>query len=281
MKLKRATILLPIMGLLIVGAACSRNDVDRSPTSTSLLVGSNVTSFRSGPQTSQQYGFLAQSTTGSQTGVWVTGQGIVNSVPDMSVVSLGVYTQADNVRDAMSKASDAMNKVINSIKGNGIQDKDITTNQFSIQPIYGQRPQDKPYSGYEQPVIVGYSVNNSVSVKIRALDRVGKIIDDAASAGGDATRVQNISFHIENTDALLKQARDLAIKDAQQRASQLVAGVGLKLGRAVYINESSYSLPSPVPYAAAARDSLQSAPTPISPGQQDISATVQVVFEIE
>ena len=284
MKLKRASILLPVIGLLIVGAACSKsgNDSSLAPTSSSLLVGAN-TSFLSGPQASQQYGFLAQGTSNQQTGVWVTGQGIVNSKPDTSMVSLGVYTQANTVNAAMSSASDAMNKVIKSLKGNGVQDKDITTNQFSIQPIYGQatRPQDKPYPGYEQPVIVGYSVNNIVSVKIQALDKVGKIIDDAASAGGDSMRVQSISFRIENTDTLLKQARDLAIKDAQQRASQLVAGVGLKLGKAVYINENSYSLPSPVPYAVGARDSLQSAPTPISPGQQDVSATVQVVFEIE
>ncbi|MSQ32130.1 MAG: DUF541 domain-containing protein [Dehalococcoidia bacterium] len=206
----------------------------------------------------------------------------MNSVPDMSIVSLGVYTQASTVREAMSSTSDAMNKVINSVKGNGIQDKDITMSQFSVQPIYGQpRPLDKPYSGYEQPVIVGQSVNNNVSVKIRAMDKIGKIIDDASTAGGDATRVQNISSQIENTDALLKQARDLAVKDAQQRANQFVTGVGRKLGKAIFITENSYSLPSSVPYAAAGRDSLQLAPTPISPGQLDVSATVQVVFEIQ
>lgn len=261
MKLKRAAILLPVMGMLVVGAACSKDANEASLTS-SLLVGEKMSSS-SGPQASQSYGFLAQSTSGQQTGVWVTGQGIVNAKPDLSTVSLGVFTQADTVNAAMTSAAAAMNKVINSIKSNGIQDKDIATSQFSIQPIYGQstRPQDKPYPGYEQPVIVGYSVNNNVNVKIRDLDRVGEIIDEAASAGGNATRIQNISFSIENTDAALKQARDLAVKDAQARASQLVTGVGMKLGRAVYINESSYNLPSPVPYAAmAGRDSMQAAP---------------------
>ncbi len=282
MKLKRAAILLPVIGMLVIGAACSK-DANGASLSTSLLVG-DKTSISSGPQTSQSYGFLAQTTSRQQTGVWVTGHGVVSAKPDLSVVSIGVYTLADTVNTAMSSAATAMDKVISSIKSNGIQEKDIATSYFSVQPIYGQatRPSDK-YPGYEQPVIVGYSVNNTVSVKIRALDKVGEIIDEASSAGGNATRINNISFQIENTDAALKQARDLAVKDAQARASQLVTGVGMKLGRAVYINESSYNLPSPVPYAAmAGRDSMQAAPpTSISPGQQDVTATVQIVFEIQ
>jgi uncharacterized protein YggE len=197
---------------------------------------------------------------------------------------LGVQVQAGTVRDATSQAADRMNQVIKALKSKGIEDKDIRTSQFNISPIYSQVPRPTPGGTRpppEEPVITGYRVDNMVTAKMRKLDRVGEVIDSAVEAGGDATRIRGISFQVENTTPLLKQARDLAVKDALDKARQLADGAGVKLGKATLISENTGFAPSPVAFAAAERSLQASAPTPISPGEQQVSTTVQMVFDIQ
>ena len=207
-------------------------------------------------------------------GIWVNGQGKVTVTPDIAVVSLGISAQSTSVAQAQSQAADAMTKVMNALTGNGIAQKDIQTQRYSIQQVT-RWDQDK-----QQETVIGYRVTNMVTAKIRALDKTGAIIDAVAMAGGDLTRVSGISFSVEDPNPYYDQARQKAMADAKSKAEQLASLSGVVLGRVVYINEGSASVPTPVPVAFLSSD--RAAPvTPISPGEMDITLNVQVAYSIQ
>jgi hypothetical protein len=248
------------------------------------------------------------------TGIWVTGQGSVTAVPDIANLSMGVEVQAATVTDALSQASQSMNSVIAALKLKGVADQDIKTQGFNISPIYGQiiypvppiavppvtvsptktlpptavpatsaaAPSLPPVTSPpvtipSQPVITGYDVTNYISVTVRNVANAGSVIDAAALAGGDTARVQSIYFSISDPTKYNSQARDLAVADAKAKAQQLATAAGVTLGTVTYIAENQGYYP-PVYSSAGA---VPSASTPISPGQTQITLTVQMVFAIQ
>lgn len=206
-----------------------------------------------------------------QMGISVTGEGKVSVTPDVAILQLGVQAQSSSVADAQSQASQAMNKVMNALTTNGIAQDDIQTQQFSITQLtrYDQNTQTQ--------VVTGYQVTNTVSAKIRDISKTGEIIDAAATAGGDLTRVNSVTFTLNDPTAATTQARDLAMTNAKSKAQQLAEGAGVTLGTPTYISESSYVPVAPVPMAAESKAAVS---TPISPGQQEITVTVQVTYGI-
>jgi uncharacterized protein len=205
-----------------------------------------------------------------QEGISVTGQGKVTVVPDIAVLTLGVQSQEKTVALAQSNANDAMAKVLSALAANGIANKDIQTQRFSIQVVTNYD------SSSQQSVIVGYLVTNVVTVKIRALDKVGVVIDAAAFAGGDLTRIDGIDFSVEDPTTYYNQARESAMVDAKAKAVQMASLGGVTLGQPVYISESTvFPVTSPVPIEISV-----AAGTSISPGEIDITTTVQIVYAI-
>ncbi|MDP3061639.1 MAG: SIMPL domain-containing protein, partial [Chloroflexota bacterium] len=141
-----------------------------------------------------------------------------------------------------------------------------------------------PESCYQEgeQVLVGYQVNNTVNVKVRNLDVVGQVVDAAALAGGDVTRVNYVSFTVEDSKAAQAAAREEAVKDALAKARQFAQLTGVKLGRLLYIAESGGVSPTPVYRAEAfAGAPDKAATTPISAGELDVNVSVQAVFAIE
>jgi len=208
-----------------------------------------------------------------QTGLSVSGTGNVYVTPDISVVTLGVEAEAITVADAQKQAGDAMNAVMNALTANGIADKDVQTTNFSIQPVWNYTA---GINGSSQRTLEGYQVSNIVNVTIRNVDNTGTIIDAVTVAGGDLTRVNNISFTVENPKPYNNQARALAIKDAMDKAQQMATGASVSLGKLLYISESGGSVPAFMAYKEAAGSD-----TSISSGQLAISLSVQVVYAIE
>lgn len=214
------------------------------------------------------------SASGQQQGIFVNGEGKSTAVPDIATVSLGIQTQDTTVAQAQDRASSAMDKVMASLAGNGVAKKDIQTQSFSISQV------TRYDSKTQQEVVTGYRVSNVVTVKIRNIDKAGSIIDGAAAAGGDSTRVNGINFSVENPSAYYTESRKLAMTDAKAKASQLADLAGVGLGKATYISESSYTPPIAAPVALQAK--VASAPsTPISPGEMEITTTVQVTYSIK
>jgi uncharacterized protein YggE len=219
-------------------------------------------------------GSVSVSIPNQQVGIWVNGLGKVTVVPDLGILQLGVEAQAGTVAEAQSQATAAMNAVMAALKANGIADKDIQTRYFSINKVTRW---DKEGS---TEIVVGYRVSNTVTVKVRALDKMGAVIDAVAEAGGDLTRINSISFTVEDPTTYEKEAREKAMADAKAKAEQLAALGGINLGKPTYISESNYSYPTPVYYEA--RDAAgMSSETPISAGEMDITVNIQVTYAIQ
>ena len=207
-------------------------------------------------------------------GISVSGEGKVSGAPDVAALTLGVSALAPSVKDARDQAATAMNGVVDSIKGNGVDAKDIQSTQFSIQPEYNYRDNNQELSGYR--------VTNIVTAKVRNIDNTSKVIDDAVAAGGDLTQVQDISFTIDDPSKLQDEARAEAVKDAQTKAQRLADLAGVKLGEPISISETGVQpLGGNFGVGAAERNLAAPAPSPIEPGQLEVTLDVQVLYAIE
>jgi len=208
-------------------------------------------------------------------GIWVTGEGSVTVVPDVAILSLGVEAQATTIAEAQRQAALAMDAIMTELEEHGIAQEDIKTQYYSI---YQVRRWD---NGKE--VIIGYRVTNMVTVKIRDVDDTGVIIDAVAEAGGDYTRINSISFTVDNPSDYYEEAREKAMADAEAKAKQLADLAGVDLGKPTFISEGTISLPVPRDFFREAGAPVPApAPiTPISPGETEIRLTVQVAYSIE
>jgi len=207
-----------------------------------------------------------------QEGIWVTGEGKVTVTPDIATLRLGIAAEAATVAEAQSQAAEAMTRVMDALIDNGVAENDIQTQYFSIHQVTRWDRET------EEEVVVGYRVTNMVTAKIRDIDKARTIIDAVIEAGGDLTRIDGISFSVDDPSAYYEEAREKAMADAQAKAEQLAELAGVTLGKPTYISEGiSYPIyPRDYMYEMAG-----AAPeTPISPGEIEISLTVQVVYTI-
>jgi uncharacterized protein YggE len=207
-----------------------------------------------------------------QTGIWVSGEGKVMAVPDLATLNLGIEAQEKTVREAQTEAATTMTALVAALKSNGVAEKDIQTTTFGIEVV------TKWNEDTNEQVTIGYKVTNTVTAKMRDLSKIGTIIDAAAEAGGNLTRVSSLSFTVEDPTAYYTQARAKAMADAKAKAEQMANLAGIKLGKPIYISESSY-IPQPYPVKDSA--GIASSVTPISPGELDITLTVQVEYAIQ
>ena len=222
-------------------------------------------------------GCESQETTGAngsqQTGVWVSGTGKVTAVPDVAIFSLGVEAQEKTVKEAQSEAISAMNAIITALKANGVAEKDIQTQWYNISPVM------KWVEDTNEQITIGYKVTNMATVKIRDISKAGATIDAVAEAGGNLTRINSISFTMNDPTAYNNQAREKAMQDANAKAEQMATLAGITLGKPIYISETSSYIPTPYYLKDYAEGGSPS--TPISPGELDITLTVQVGYAIE
>ena len=207
----------------------------------------------------------------TSTGIQVTGTGSAFGSPDIAMISIGVVAEDEEVGKAREEAANVMDRILTSIKGNGVAEKDIQTQSFSIYPIYD-------YKTNEQ-VLKGYRVNNYVSVKIRDIDSSSKVIDDAVTAGGNSIRVNSISFTIDDKTELQSEARANAMNDASAKAQTLADLGGVELGEPVSISETTSSNGYDYRYEVA--EDASGGATPIKGGQIEVRVVVNVIYDIE
>ena len=236
------------------------------------------------------------------TGIWVSGTGRASGAPDIAIVSLGVESVEETAATARANAATAMEDVVDVLTEADVASSDIQTRYFNISPRYqrveiercddqgegsgeGEEEQEETagkscYKVWENRLI-GYSVSNQASVRIRSLDDTGTIIDGIVEAAGDLVRINGISFDIEDPQPLQDDARAGAVADMKRKAEMLADLSGVKLGRLVYINEGTpYS--SPEQFFARAESAVfdSYAGTAISGGELEFTATVQGVYLI-
>jgi uncharacterized protein YggE len=208
-----------------------------------------------------------------QVGLWVTGEGKAMATPDIVLLSLGIEAEAKTVAQAQQDAAEAMNGAMKALKSNGVAEKDIQTQRFGIYPVR------KWIEDEQREIIIGYRVTNMVFAKIRQIDKAGPIIDAVAAAGGDLTRIDSIGFAVDDPTPYYKEARAKAVEDAMAKAKQMAGSADIKLGKLLYISESTPYVPVVRDYAMKAEGAAP-APTPISPGELEIQVTVQMVYDI-
>ena len=238
-----------------------------------LLVIAGCDSISAPPSGSSRTGVSGQ----QNTGIWVNGTGEVTVTPDIALLVIGVEAQQDTVAEAQSKASTAMNDLMTALVNSGIEEKDIQTQYFRID----QRTRWDNFN--EEEIITGYQVTNTVTVKIRDIDNAGNIVDTAVSAGGDYIRINSFNFTVEDPTEYYDEAREKATADAKDKAEKLAEQNGVKLGEPTYISESTYTPSSYGGMAFMKESAAVPAPaivTSISPGEIDISLTVQIAYNI-
>ena len=200
--------------------------------------------------------------------ITVTGTGNVTGTPNQLVLAMGVQVNGSSVGSALANANDAVNRVTAALRAGGVAAADIQTSGLSIWPNYPNNSQTPN----------GYSVSESLTATLNSLAAAGTQIDAAVHAGGDATTVSGISLNLTDTSALLAQARARAVADATAKAAQYAKALGQPLGPVVSITDQASTQPFPV-YAAESSAAAK-ASVPISPGTQQLSVSITVVFAV-
>lgn len=217
---------------------------------------------------------LTLSLDSQQQGIWVSGEGKVTAVPDIAILSVGIEVQEQSVAQAQAEATVAMDSVMAALKDNGVAEKDIQTQYFNI------RRDTRWDELRDEEVVTGYRVSNMVTAKIRDVEQAGIVIDAVALAGGDYARINGISFTIDDPTPYYDLAREEAMADARNKAEKLASLADVRLGKPTYISEGSVYVPRSYPQAAYDEVYAGAPTTAISPGEMEISLSVQVAYRI-
>ncbi len=200
----------------------------------------------------------------------VSAQAEAKRVPDVATISAGVVTQASDANAAMRANAEQMDKVMAAIRAAGIAERDIQTTGISVNPEYR-------YAENQPPTITGYQASNTVSLKVREVARLGKVLDALVASG--ANQVNGPSFEIDQPEAAYDEARRAALDKAQARAAMYAKTLGMRVRRIVSISEGGGFQP-PMPIMAMRMEKAQAADTAVSPGESTLGASLDVVFEL-
>ena len=224
-----AGLILPV--LLVLGVACA-NGSDGPEAQ------SNAAEVSAEPVAQTTATMSEGSSSGGSSGpggIWVVGEASISVEPDVSYINIGVSARADTVAEARAQGAEAMDAIIAAVKAHDLTDNDIRTTSFSIRPQYDWVESEEDGQRVGKEVLVGYEVNNSARLTVRDLDTVGQIIDDAAQAGGDATRIRGISFSVEDVEQYEEGLRESAVADALAKADHLAELAGVSVGKLTFI----------------------------------------------
>lgn len=217
-----------------------------------------------------------------------SGEGKIFAVPDVAAISFSIVTEATTSKKAQDDNSAKSQRVVDFLKNQGIEDKDVKTTGYNVYPQYSYpRPLPMPLGAEGQsypeyydnnPKITGYQVNQSFEVKIRDLEKVSAILDGLVAQG--ANQVNNLGFQIDDLEKIKDQARVKAIEDAKVKAHNLGRQLGIRLGKIVNYQEGGYY--PPVYYAAEAKlDGRGGGEGPsVPPGENKVVVNVTITYQI-
>jgi len=219
----------------------------------------------------QQTATFAQPIAGTRLDVSATGE--ATRVPDVAIISAGVVTRASTARSALEQNAARMERVRAALKRAGIADRDIQTSNISLNPEY-RYVQDQP------PRLTGYTASNQVSVRFRDIAKSGDILDALVAEG--ANQINGPTLTIDRPEVALDEARTKAVAIGRARADLYARALGMRVVRLVSVSEggANYPVPPPMPMYARA-ESSQAADTKIEAGEQKLSVSLSMVFELQ
>lgn len=198
----------------------------------------------------------------------VTGEGKVVVVPDEAMINLGVSDQGRNLKSVQQSINTKMEQVSKSLKGMGIEEKDIKTIAYNVYPDY----QEKGL----------YRAQASVSVKVRDLDKVSEALDLIGTLGLDSVSGPSFGLSDKLMEKTTREARELAIEKAKNKAEELASLAGMKLGRIVNISEGSqggYPVPMYGRDLVVTSTMEAKVETPVEKGSSEIVVNVTLSYE--
>lgn len=203
----------------------------------------------------------------------ITGDATTYATPNLGQISIGVQVERqDSAADATALLQDRMNQVIAGVKQVGVPDRDIRTSALSLGPSYD-------YSNGRQ-ILQGYTATQMLTVKTKALNKIGDILNAATDAG--ANQAGDVQFVVENPDAKKDEARKAAVIEAQKKAQEMAAQLGVVLGSLKsYTETPTGNVPVPIYSRAAVGGGVaDSASFPLPSGEQEVSMTVTLTYEV-
>ncbi len=196
----------------------------------------------------------------------VNAQGFVLAKPDMATVVLGVVTEDVTATGALAQNAERMNRLVSALRSARVAERDIQTSRITVGPRYANHP-------YR---IVGYGASNSVNVRVRNLDQIGRLVDAAAAAGGNT--VERIAFAHSDPTPHLDSARRNAALEARRRADLYAQALDMRVVRVKSVMEQGYYGSDEIVVTGSRVSGAE--PTPIAPGEIASRVSLAVVFEL-
>lgn len=215
----------------------------------------------------------------------VTGEGKASVKPDMATVNFGVQAKGKTKEEVQKALNTNINKVNESIKALGIEEKDIKTQGYNIYPSYENEPKPLNVEISTPPVrdntnYSSYQGSTNVEVKVRDISIVNAVVDAAVENG--ANQVGGVNFSNKDNQGAENEARKKAVEDARKKAQETAALAGFKLGKLLNYQENPYGKVYPMAERAMqAGDSAAGVPTQIEAGENEVTISVILSYEIQ
>lgn len=219
----------------------------------------------------------------------VSGEGKVITVPDIARFTFSVVNEGGKDIAALQQDNTKkVNAIIDFLKSKKVASKDISTEQYNLEPRYqtsncGWRANGSEPAICPPPTIVGYTVTQTVAVKVRDLTKVGDVLAGVVAQG--ANTVSQLTFTIDDPAKAEAEARGRAIKQAQEKAQAMAQAGDFRVGRLLSIEDGNYypeRLYKSAAFGIGGADTSESVPVPtIEPGSQEVQITVIARYEIE
>ncbi len=195
----------------------------------------------------------------------VTGRGEVKVSPDRATIQISVQTRASTAAAAAAENANKQQAVLNALRAMGLGNDQLATINYNLYP-------EQRYEQGKEPVIVGYTVTNTILAEVRKLSQVGPVIDAALSRG--ANMITSLQFFASNTEAARRTAIATAIEKARADAEAAAKAARGTLGTLLEVNIGAYSPPPPRPMMMAQKRGVAPADTPINPGEETLTVEV-------
>ena len=209
--------------------------------------------------------------------VTITAEGKSVVAPDLATLSFSVVSQGKDPVKLQEDNNTKINNALDFVKAQGIEAKDIKTSNYDLSPNY--RWDEKTRAS----LIDGYTLNQSIVIKVRDLSKVGILLGGLPSKG--INQIGGVNFSIDDPDKFLNEAREEAFTKARAKAEAMAKYNGVRIRKVVNFSEYGGGYPGPIYYAKEASlgmgGDVALPPTPtIEPGSQEVTVNVNVVYEI-
>jgi uncharacterized protein len=204
----------------------------------------------------------------------VEGEGVHLSRPDMMGITAGVVTTGRTAREALAANSQLANRLIEAVRANGIQPRDVETSELSVAPQFEEKDRERTDGEESVRRIVGYVARNQLSLRLRELAKAPDIVDALFSAG--ANEVHGPSFGLSDPAPALREARRAAVRVAREEAEIYADVMNMRISRALRVSERGSFEREDEGYIVITGSSMPK--TPLEPGEISTKVTVWIDY---